>query len=177
MKQFIAEIQLLNGKNHVEEVKYMHPTMQLFLERTMIYMKSGSRLVVEKAREFSYVEQNEINETDEVVGITDHTLRVKNYVSIRPLVIESKSICEGLEGDPSRYTCQVVAEIKAEIILIERMMQYPDEYCGILQNGSVFILVRRIKTSSVEGYRRNRRSGVVVSLFRTVHQRKERNCR
>jgi len=90
-------------------------------------------------RKYSFmVENNDVEMT--IRGVTDHVIKLRNS-GYAAMTLEDKNVCMALTD---QEVCQVVTQVRYEVENMEKGLRYvPSEYVGLLQNGPVWIAVRR----------------------------------
>jgi hypothetical protein len=136
---------LLNGRK--DEKIIVQPEIRTnFWENTRLCLNCNNLVELVDERAYSITVEDEADKT-EINGKTDHTIKIKSC-DFGALTLEDKAV--GLTMNDHEIG-QAVTEVVKEVSAMDKTLQYvPLEYCGILQNGIIWIFIfRKVNLGSI----------------------------
>jgi hypothetical protein len=127
------------SKGQIAEIEFVQEETETFLNKLKLNMRHNNSCKFKREKPYNFTIENEADIVN-VAGVTDHVLGI-NESSFVALTVEDKKMNKQLtESDITQAKSQMVSEL---MIFSEAKDFSPPSYCGILQNGSNWVFLRR----------------------------------
>ena len=142
VKSFIIRVRgIASVPGKRSELKEMQPEMRLnLLPNTRAFLHNNEEYAFMDGKRYNFTARDSDDEKLKIKGSIDHTIQIRDS-GCASATIEDKAICFKMT---KKEVGQALSQVESEVKLMTDHLNYsPPEYVGLLQNGPVWIAVRR----------------------------------